>query len=232
MGRNVSSRASGNTAAPRHVMFSPLFLLEVRLSHTLTRATCSSTSSPARTSSARCIQRGLDVMDRASLTKRASPTSTAATRRGTRNAQVCERRAGHGRTAGGMRGSVSDASTHVDAEGGEAGASTYPDVRTGLKVDHQARRGRPRRRGRRHRADQSPRASNSDEAPPVGKSQENKLNSGFFTQAHSLYFLQMEFLANVIRDIARHKHNRWASCAATAEVTAERTSLRAMAKIR
>ena len=185
MGRNASSRASGNTAAPRHVSrfnggltSSPLFAaLEVRLSHTLTRATCSSTSSPARTSSARCIQRGLDVMDRASLTKRASPTSTAATRRGTRNAQVCERRAGHGRTAGGMRGSVSDASTRVDAEGGEAGASTYPDVRTGLKIDHQARRGRPRRRGRRHRADQSPRASNSDEAPPVGKSQENKLNS-------------------------------------------------------
>jgi hypothetical protein len=30
-------------------------------------------------------------------------------------------------------------------------------------------------------------------APPVGKSQENKLNSRFFIQAHSLYFLQMEF---------------------------------------
>ena len=92
------------------------FMRPTRLSQTLTRATSDAPAPEGSASSASWDHTGLAVMDLGSVTKRASLTSTTATRRETRKVDVWKRAtdgagrvssgagAGRGRPGGSIRG--------------------------------------------------------------------------------------------------------------------------------
>ena len=89
VGLNTSNLDSATSAAPMHFVSFFFPSPPARLSHTLTLTTPVSESPSCSGNTPCCIQCGFRVMLHTWLVNLVSPTSTTATKRGTRNGDIC-----------------------------------------------------------------------------------------------------------------------------------------------